>query len=54
MEHSYKEVYFTKCKDCKYEKRLESEEPCWTCLNEPKREHSHTPIKFEPKKEGTK
>lgn len=45
-----KEVYFGDyCKTCKYEKNLESEDPCYDCLNEPVNEDSHKPIRWEEK-----
>lgn len=53
MEIIFKEVKFTKCKECKHWEKSESEDPCWDCLTEPKREHSTTPLYFEPK-EATK
>lgn len=45
-----KEVYFGDyCKTCKYEKSLESEDPCYDCLNEPVNEDSHKPVCWEDK-----
>lgn len=38
------------CKRCHYKKTKESEEPCYTCLNEPARQYSHKPVKFEESK----
>ena len=50
MDHNLKEVFFTKCKECKHwNDGDESKDPCWECLDTPSREDSHTPIHFEPK-----
>lgn len=52
MEHDneYKEVYFYKyCKDCKYDKLLNTDDPCNECLDEPINQYSHKPVKFEAK-----
>lgn len=46
----YKEVYFGEyCKTCKWEKLVETEEPCDSCLMEPVNLNSHKPVKYEPK-----
>lgn len=44
-----KEVYFTKCLECKYYNIPESEDPCCDCLEEPGREDSNTPLYFTKK-----
>ena len=50
MEESYKEVYFDQyCKNCKYEKMKETDNPCDECLNNPVNLYSHKPIMYEEK-----
>ncbi len=50
MEDIYKEVYFDQyCKNCKYEKTAEKDEPCYECLNNPVNLYSHKPVNFEKK-----
>ena len=38
------------CKCCHYKKTKESENPCYECLQEPARQHSHKPARFEEAK----
>jgi hypothetical protein len=46
----YKEVYFYQyCKECKYEKTPEADEPCAECLSNPVNVNSHEPVMFEEK-----
>ena len=50
MEDVYKEVKFDEyCKDCKYEKKKEDEDPCYDCLGEPVNLYSHKPVKWKEK-----
>lgn len=49
MEHIDKIVDFEYCKQCKYEDRLPSENPCHDCLNSPTNTYSHKPINFKEK-----
>ena len=50
MEESYKEVYFDQyCKNCKYEKLKEIDDPCDECLNNPVNLYSHKPVMYEEK-----
>lgn len=50
MYDSLKEVYFDKyCKDCKWFKTDESEDPCDDCLTQPVNVDSHKPVNYEPK-----
>ena len=50
MEESYKEVYFDQyCKNCKYEKMKETDDPCDECLNNPENLYSHKPVMYEEK-----
>lgn len=50
LEDVYKEVKFDEyCKDCKYEKKKEDEDPCYDCLGEPVNLYSHKPVKWEEK-----
>lgn len=50
MNEGYKEVYFDQyCKTCQYEKKKESEDPCFDCLNEPANLNSHKPVKYKEK-----
>lgn len=50
MEESYKEVYFDQyCKNCKYEKLKEEEDPCCRCLEHPVNLYSHKPVMYEEK-----
>lgn len=52
MEDTYKEVYFGEyCKKCKYEKKAESEDPCYECLENPVNLYSHKPMCYEKKGE---
>lgn len=37
------------CKDCKYEKTEETEDPCNDCLNQPVNENTQKPIRWEAK-----
>ena len=51
MEDIYMEVYFDQyCKKCRHEKSGETEHPCDECLAEPMNLYSHTPVKFEEKR----
>lgn len=51
MDESYKEVYFGEyCKTCKWKDKLEQEDPCDECLNNPVNVHSHKPVCWEPSK----
>lgn len=43
-----KEVYYS-CHQCEYEKKLEDQEPCHECLNNPVRHFSHKPLRFKKK-----
>lgn len=44
-----REVYFcVYCRQCKYEKVPESEDPCFLCLDTPVNEDTHRPINFSP------
>ena len=56
MEIIDKIVDFEYCKKCKYEHKLQSEDPCHDCLNNPSNVHSTKPINFEekPKKKNKK
>ena len=48
MEIKEQFVEFDKfCPKCKHYKKLESEEPCWECLNEPYNLYTNRPVKFE-------
>lgn len=48
MEYIDKIVEFDKyCSTCKYKDLKENESPCSECLEEPTREHSHKPCKYE-------
>ena len=50
-EQPYKEVlYCDYCKKCKFKDCPESDEPCYTCLDNPVNEYSHKPIKYKEKK----
>ena len=50
MEGLYKEVYFDPyCKECKYEKLKDEEDPCNECLTNPVNTYSHKPVNFEEK-----
>lgn len=40
--------YFDYCKDCKYQNKPESEDPCNECLTSPVNESSRKPINFKP------
>ena len=37
------------CKTCKHKKLSEAESPCDECLEEPARQYSHKPAKYEEK-----
>lgn len=51
MENSYKEVYFGEyCKKCKHFDKMEEQEPCDECLNEPVNIDSHKPVMWEERK----
>ena len=44
-EDTYKEVYFDQyCKKCKYEDTLESDDPCFDCLDNVVNLYSHRPF----------
>lgn len=46
----YKAVrYDLYCGSCKYEKRQENQLPCCDCLDEPLKEYSEIPVKYEAK-----
>ena len=46
-ETRFKEVYFDEfCYQCEFEKKVENENPCDKCLEEPVNEYSHRPVKF--------
>lgn len=46
-ETVFKHVYFDNfCAICEHRDTDECESPCNECLNEPAREHSHTPAYF--------
>lgn len=49
MESKEKEVDFTYCNYCVHEKKSESEDPCWDCLNQFTNTDSHKPINYKPK-----
>lgn len=50
MDDIYKEVYFGEyCKKCKHFDKMEEEEPCHQCLEEPVNLDSHKPVRFEGK-----
>lgn len=52
MMPTNKEVNFYQyCPQCKHEKKLGTEEPCNSCLHDFFNQHSHKPVKFEPKKD---
>lgn len=52
MEETYKEVYFHEfCKTCKHEKKAETDDPCWKCLENPVNVYSHKPTHWEEKNE---
>lgn len=47
-EFNMKIVEFVEhCKKCKHKDVHGDEEPCSSCLEEPAREYSHKPVKFE-------
>ena len=49
-----KEVFFDEyCKICNHYLKSESEEPCFSCLEDPVRAYSHKPEKFEWNGQGT-
>lgn len=49
-DNEYKEVYFHQyCKQCKHWEKLEIDEPCCECLEEPINQYSHKPVKFKEK-----
>ena len=41
--------FYIYCQKCKHKNVIESEDPCHECLNEPVREDSRKPIKYEEK-----
>lgn len=46
-----KEVYYDQyCDSCKHKDVPEAEDPCHDCLNEPARQYSHKPAKYEEDK----
>lgn len=48
METYWKEVDFgLYCEKCKHYKNPEDKFPCDECLEEPARQYSHKPVKFE-------
>lgn len=48
MDEVYKEVEFDSyCPKCKHFKKLEEEDPCFDCMNEPLNLYSHRPVKYE-------
>ena len=48
MDINMKEVYFDQyCKTCVHNKEKETEHPCCDCLEEPARQDSHKPAKWE-------
>lgn len=50
MEDTYKEVYFGEyCKNCKYWEKLETDDPCDECLENPVNLYSHKPVCWEEK-----
>lgn len=51
MSHqTYNEVHFHEfCKQCKYDRVKETEEPCDECMSEPTNLNSHKPVKYEKK-----
>lgn len=50
MEEIYKEVYFSDyCKTCAHEKKAETEDPCWRCLEDHVNAYSHKPTHWEGK-----
>lgn len=51
QEDIYKEVYFGQyCKKCVNFDKMEDEQPCRDCLNEPVNLYSHKPVNWEPSK----
>lgn len=50
MDTLFKEVDFKKyCPLCEYEKKLESEDPCYDCLACPAQQNTHKPLYFKEK-----
>lgn len=50
MELINKEVYFDKyCPNCVHEELEEEKDPCNECLQHPKNDYSHKPVKFKEK-----
>lgn len=48
-----KEVFFNVyCSTCKYEKRPETANPCWDCLEQPVNVDTHKPVLWEKKDEN--
>lgn len=53
MESNDKIVRFDMyCKDCEYEKVIETNDPCNACLTEPVRKDSHQPVNYKDKIES--
>lgn len=53
-DNEYKEVYFDQyCKTCTHEKKKDSEDPCFECLDNPINLYSHKPVKWEGKDDKT-
>lgn len=50
MDDHYKEVYFEYCKSCVHSDTLESEDPCFECLDEPVNVESHKPVNWKERK----
>lgn len=52
MDDHYKEVYFDKyCASCVHSDTLESEDPCFECLDEPVNVESHKPVNWKERKQ---
>lgn len=50
VDEGYKEVRFDEyCKKCKHYELRETEDPCFTCLEDPINLYSHKPVKYEEK-----
>lgn len=48
--YNYKEVFFDRyCGTCRYEKMLETDDPCDECLINPVNLYSHKPINWKEK-----
>lgn len=49
-EEGYKEVYFHQyCEKCKHYDTKETDEPCFSCLEDPVNAYTHRPVKYEEK-----